>query len=196
MAARPARKQGRGAIVDNALVREFPPRTLDKVERLLDLLAELDEHPLLAGKFALHGGTAINLFMLDVLRLSVDIRPLVCWSARQGCHARRQADSREVDRRGGSFSGICCLRGERWPCWQDVCIELQVAVGCRPHQDRLHLHEPLSIDIGRAQNIPAKTGARRFRLLGCEACRRKGQGILRSREGSRPLRRSESQTCA
>lgn len=59
--------------MDNALVREFPPRTLDKVERLLDLLTELDEHPLLAGKFALHGGTAINLFMLDVLRLSVDI---------------------------------------------------------------------------------------------------------------------------
>ena len=40
MAARPARGQGRGGVVDNALVREFPPRTLDKIERLLDLLAE------------------------------------------------------------------------------------------------------------------------------------------------------------
>ena len=59
--------------MDNALVREFPPRTLDKVERLLDLLAELDEHPMLRGKWALHGGTAINLFMLEVPRLSVDI---------------------------------------------------------------------------------------------------------------------------
>ncbi|WP_165218881.1 hypothetical protein [Schaalia sp. ZJ1691] len=54
--------------MDHALVREFPPRTLDKVKRLLDLLAELGEHPLLKGKFALHGGTAINLFMLDMPR--------------------------------------------------------------------------------------------------------------------------------
>lgn len=59
--------------MDNALVREFPPRTLDKVERLLDLLAELGEHPMLRGKLALHGGIAINLFMLDAPRLSVDI---------------------------------------------------------------------------------------------------------------------------
>lgn len=59
--------------MDNALVRELPSRTLDKVERLLDLLAELNEHPVLKGKLALHGGTAINLFMLDVPRLSVDI---------------------------------------------------------------------------------------------------------------------------
>ena len=59
--------------MDNPLVREFPPRTLDKVERLLDLLGELGMHPGLRGKLALHGGTAINLFMLDVPRLSVDI---------------------------------------------------------------------------------------------------------------------------
>ena len=59
--------------MDNALVREFPPRTADKVERLLDLLEELGEHPSLLGKLALHGGTAINLFVLDVPRLSVDI---------------------------------------------------------------------------------------------------------------------------
>lgn len=59
--------------MDNAFVREFPPRTLDKVERLLDLLGELGEHPMLKGKLALHGGTAINLFMLDLPRLSVDI---------------------------------------------------------------------------------------------------------------------------
>ena len=40
---------------------------------LLDLLAELSEHPLLKDKLALHGGTAINLFMLNIPRLSVDI---------------------------------------------------------------------------------------------------------------------------
>ena len=51
----------------------FQPRTLDKVERLLDLLEEMQRHPDLKGKLAMHGGTAINLFMLDVPRLSVDI---------------------------------------------------------------------------------------------------------------------------
>lgn len=59
--------------MDNALVREFPPRALDKVERLLGLLGELGDHPFLKDKIALHGGTAINLFMLDAPRLSVDI---------------------------------------------------------------------------------------------------------------------------
>ncbi|MDO4850868.1 MAG: nucleotidyl transferase AbiEii/AbiGii toxin family protein [Actinomycetota bacterium] len=43
------------------------------MERLLDLLAEFGSHPSLKGKLALHGGTAINLFMLDIPRLSVDI---------------------------------------------------------------------------------------------------------------------------
>ena len=43
----------------------FQPRTLDKVERLLDLLDEMQRHPDLKGKLAMHGGTAINLFMLD-----------------------------------------------------------------------------------------------------------------------------------
>ena len=51
----------------------FSPRTADKVERLLDLLEEMGDHPLLRGKLALHGGTALNLFMLDIPRLSVDI---------------------------------------------------------------------------------------------------------------------------
>lgn len=59
--------------MDNTYVREFPPRTLDKVERLFDVLDELGEHPMLRGKLALYGGTAINLFMLDIPRLSVDI---------------------------------------------------------------------------------------------------------------------------
>ncbi|MDR1016256.1 MAG: nucleotidyl transferase AbiEii/AbiGii toxin family protein [Coriobacteriales bacterium] len=53
--------------------RDFQPRTVDKVERLLDLLEELNRHPDLKGRWAMHGGTAINLFMLNVPRLSVDI---------------------------------------------------------------------------------------------------------------------------
>lgn len=62
-----------GEIVDFLDTDEFQPRIVDKVERLLDLLEEMGRHPDLRGKLALHGGTAINLFMLDVPRLSVDI---------------------------------------------------------------------------------------------------------------------------
>ena len=53
--------------------RGFQPRTLDKVDRLLDLLEEMQRHPDLRGKLAMHGGTAIHLFMLDAPRLFVDI---------------------------------------------------------------------------------------------------------------------------
>lgn len=59
--------------MDIVSVSEFEPRTVDKVDRLLALLEEMERHPALKGKLALHGGTAINLFMLNVPRLSVDI---------------------------------------------------------------------------------------------------------------------------
>ncbi|MCL2883079.1 MAG: nucleotidyl transferase AbiEii/AbiGii toxin family protein [Coriobacteriia bacterium] len=51
----------------------FQDRTLDKVNRLLGLLEELGRQPALKGKLCMHGGTAINIFMLEAPRLSVDI---------------------------------------------------------------------------------------------------------------------------
>ena len=51
----------------------FQPDMLEKVGQLLGLLEALCSHPFLDGKFALKGGTALNLFMFDVPRLSVDI---------------------------------------------------------------------------------------------------------------------------
>lgn len=51
----------------------FAPQTVNKVERLLDLMEEMGRHPDLEGRLAMYGGTAINLFILDVPRLSVDI---------------------------------------------------------------------------------------------------------------------------
>lgn len=59
--------------MDAVSTEGFAPRTVNKVERLLDLMEEMGRHPDLEGRLAMHGGTAINLFMLDVPRLSVDI---------------------------------------------------------------------------------------------------------------------------
>lgn len=41
--------------------------------RLLGLLEGFRSHPFLEDRFALKGGTALNLFIFDVPRLSVDI---------------------------------------------------------------------------------------------------------------------------
>lgn len=49
------------------------PGTLEKVLRLLDLLQDIADDQLLGGKLALKGGTALNVFHLQLDRLSVDI---------------------------------------------------------------------------------------------------------------------------
>ncbi len=51
----------------------FRPDLIEKVAQLLGLLDALRSHPFLKGKLVLKGGTALNLFIFDVPRLSVDI---------------------------------------------------------------------------------------------------------------------------
>ncbi len=51
----------------------FRPEALEKVLHLLELLDALRSHPFLGPRLALKGGTALNLFLFDVPRLSVDI---------------------------------------------------------------------------------------------------------------------------
>ncbi len=51
----------------------FRPEIVEKVMHLVDLLNGFREHPHLQGKLVLKGGTAINLFLFDLPRLSVDI---------------------------------------------------------------------------------------------------------------------------
>ena len=47
--------------------------TLEKVLRLLELLDEIAQDAVLSQRLALKGGTALNVFYLDLDRLSVDI---------------------------------------------------------------------------------------------------------------------------
>lgn len=51
----------------------FDPTTMEKVLRLKELLREFSRHPFLKDRLVLKGGTAINLFLADLPRLSVDI---------------------------------------------------------------------------------------------------------------------------
>ncbi len=65
-------------LTERELVREavksgFQKDRLEKVIRLTELLESLRSHPFLKSRVALKGGTALNLFVFDVPRLSVDI---------------------------------------------------------------------------------------------------------------------------
>ena len=63
----------RESLLREADATGFRPEVLEKVFLLLDLLEAVNSHPELSGKLALKGGTALNLFLFDVPRLSVDI---------------------------------------------------------------------------------------------------------------------------
>jgi predicted nucleotidyltransferase component of viral defense system len=60
-------------IAQAARTTGFDPTTLEKVLRLKELLREFSRHPFLTDRLVLKGGTAINLFLADLPRLSVDI---------------------------------------------------------------------------------------------------------------------------
>ena len=60
-------------LIAQAQVTGFRPDVLEKVAHLLGLLGAIRSHSFLRGKLALKGGTALNLFVFDVPRLSVDI---------------------------------------------------------------------------------------------------------------------------
>jgi len=51
----------------------FLKNSLEKMLRLLDILSVLRTHPITKNAFVLKGGTALNIFILDIPRISVDI---------------------------------------------------------------------------------------------------------------------------
>ena len=61
------------AVLAAAEQTDFRPEIVEKVLRLNGILGRLRDHPGSDGLWVLKGGTALNLFHLDVPRLSVDI---------------------------------------------------------------------------------------------------------------------------
>jgi predicted nucleotidyltransferase component of viral defense system len=51
----------------------FKAEMVEKALHLLNLLNALNSHPFLKGKWVLKGGTALNMFLFNLPRLSVDI---------------------------------------------------------------------------------------------------------------------------
>jgi predicted nucleotidyltransferase component of viral defense system len=66
-------KVSRQRLQAEAQTTGFRPEVLEKAIHLLNLLEGLRSHPFLKGRLALKGGTALNLFLFDLPRLSVDI---------------------------------------------------------------------------------------------------------------------------
>lgn len=66
-------KLSRERLLSESEITGFRPEVLEKVIHLLNLLEGLTRHPFLKGRWALKGGTALNLFLFDVPRLSVDV---------------------------------------------------------------------------------------------------------------------------
>jgi len=60
-------------LIRDADAAGFRPEILEKALHLLALLEGFNRHPFLRDRIALKGGTALNLFLLDLPRLSVDI---------------------------------------------------------------------------------------------------------------------------
>lgn len=63
----------REKLLEEAEGTGFRPDAIEKVIHLLNLLGAFRSHPFLTERLVLKGGSALNLFFLDVPRLSVDI---------------------------------------------------------------------------------------------------------------------------
>ncbi len=76
----------------------YDQRSVEKVERLLELLQAIGRNPFLEKRLVLHGGTALNLFHLPgIVRLSVDIDLLYVGSVSQeGMEADRDDVVRQL----------------------------------------------------------------------------------------------------
>ena len=169
----------------------FQPRTLDKVERLLDLLDEMQRHPDLKGKLAMHGGTAINLFMLDIPRLSVDIDiSYVGALAREEMLRERPFIERAIEEVGRG-QGYDVSAGDGGHAGRTFVLRYRgdwgtdhVKIDCiYMNRSPLFPHQKL---------LPSPR-CRRPHVRGCRACGWQGQGLLRQSEDKGPLRHIEPQ---
>lgn len=68
-----ALKLSKERILSEAASTGFRPEVFEKVVHLFGLIQSIWSHPFLKNRLALKGGTALNLFIFNLPRLSVDI---------------------------------------------------------------------------------------------------------------------------
>ena len=101
-------KLSRERLMREAGTKGFRPESLGKVIRLVSLLNEIFRHEDLRERLVLKGGTALNLFLFEVPRLSVDIDPNYIGSADlKGMEADRP-DRRQSSRRCSKRTTLVC----------------------------------------------------------------------------------------
>ena len=98
-------KFGAEEIEETAAALGFRPDSLEKVFRLLSLLETLRSNAFLRPRVALKGGTALNIFLFDVPRLSVDIDLNYVGS---GDRATMLADKPKVEQ---AIQAVCAREG-------------------------------------------------------------------------------------
>ena len=92
-------KLSKERLLQEAGATGFRPESLEKVIRLVGLLNGIFSQPLLRDRLVLKGGTALNLFLFDVPRLSVDIDLNYIGSvSREGMEAERPDLERRLQR--------------------------------------------------------------------------------------------------
>lgn len=96
---------GADEVAKSAASLGFRPDSLEKVFRLLSLLESLRSNTFLRSRVALKGGTALNLFLFDVPRLSMDIDLNYIGSADREA---MQADKPKVEQ---AIQAVCLREG-------------------------------------------------------------------------------------
>jgi predicted nucleotidyltransferase component of viral defense system len=71
---------------------------VEKVLHLMNLLNTLNTHPFLKGKWSLKGGTALNIFLSEFPRLSVDID--IRTAPNSNNHSKRFFPGKDLSLRG------------------------------------------------------------------------------------------------
>jgi predicted nucleotidyltransferase component of viral defense system len=100
-------KFGTEEVQQIAALHGFRPDSLKKVLRLLSLLEALRSNAFLRPRVALKRGTALNLFLFDIPRLSVDIDLNYVGSADRELML---ADKPKVEQAGWCRSGAWALK--------------------------------------------------------------------------------------
>lgn len=85
---------------------------LSRMELLTRLLQRIDSNPRLNGRIALHGGTAINAYLLDLPRLSVDIDLSYLGNIDSVSMGRERAEVLDAVRRSGESMGLSASYGK------------------------------------------------------------------------------------